>query len=182
MNTASERETEAGRFWSFSAAFYEQPGVADALIALQDGAGADVNLILFALWHGLSGRGLLDQRGMAAADSAVHALREGVIEPLRALRRRLKSHGDPDIRGLRERIKILEIEAEKAAQHRLAQLAGAPAQADPLRQIDDAEANLAVCLAPTAASGLQAATVRRALRRFAENRLLSSPPAARPTA
>jgi uncharacterized protein (TIGR02444 family) len=48
--------SEDEAFWCFSLAFYERPGVADALIALQDRDGFDVNLVLFALWLGISGR------------------------------------------------------------------------------------------------------------------------------
>ena len=50
----SVRDEEA--LWRFSLAFYARPGVAEALIALQDRAGLDVNLMLFALWLGVSGR------------------------------------------------------------------------------------------------------------------------------
>ena len=42
--------------WRFSLTFYARPGVSEALIALQDRAGFDVNLMLFALWLGVSGR------------------------------------------------------------------------------------------------------------------------------
>ena len=58
--------SEDEAFWRFSLVFYERPGVADALIALQDRGGFDVNLILFALWLGISGRGLLGGDTLAA--------------------------------------------------------------------------------------------------------------------
>src|SRR4029077_986465 len=45
--------------WRFSLAFYALPGVARALIALQDRDGLDVNLMLFAMWLGISGPGRL---------------------------------------------------------------------------------------------------------------------------
>ena len=57
------KTSEDEAFWRFSLAFYERPGVADALIALQDCDGFDVNLVLFALWLGVSGRG--GRAGMA---------------------------------------------------------------------------------------------------------------------
>jgi uncharacterized protein (TIGR02444 family) len=50
------KTSENEAFWRFSLAFYERPGVADALIALQDREGFDVNLVLFALWLGISAR------------------------------------------------------------------------------------------------------------------------------
>ncbi|MGC2412860.1 MAG: TIGR02444 family protein, partial [Stellaceae bacterium] len=46
-------KTAAGEaFWRFSLALYARPGVAEALIALQDRAALEVNLILFGLWFG----------------------------------------------------------------------------------------------------------------------------------
>ena len=49
--------------WRFSLAFYARPGVSEALIGLQDRAGLDVNLVLFALWLGVSGRSRLTSDG-----------------------------------------------------------------------------------------------------------------------
>ena len=84
-----ERQVEIAvstAFWRFSLAFYARPGVAEALIALQDRAGFDVNLILFGLWVGLSGRGRLDGELLAAARRATERLRTEIVAPLRALR------------------------------------------------------------------------------------------------
>ena len=61
-----EKTSQDEAFWRFSLAFYERPGVPDALIALQDRDGFDVNLILFALWLGISGRGLLGGDALAS--------------------------------------------------------------------------------------------------------------------
>ncbi len=58
-------------------------------------------------------------------------MRVEVIEPLRALRRRLKTIAEADIQRLRDRIQAVEIEAEEAAQLRLADIAGAPLTAEP---------------------------------------------------
>ncbi len=166
MNDAVAPGTAGKRLWSFSLAFYERPGVAAALIALQDGAGLDVNLILFSIWLGLSGRGRVDEPAQEAADRAVQAIRVDVIEPLRALRRRLKTAPAADIQRLRERIKTLEIDAERAAQDRLAALAGPAFRADRVECLADAEANLARALGTAAGHGA-AAVVRDALTHFA---------------
>lgn len=168
MNAASHLSAEGSGLWRFSLAFYAQPGVADALVALQDGAAADVNLILFALWHGVSGRGRLEATEITAAAKAVQAIRVEIIEPLRALRRRLKPAADADIQHLRERIKALEIDAEKAVQDRLAKFARPASRAETIGHIEDAEANLALCFTPQIASGPDAAIIRRELRRFVE--------------
>ena len=59
MADAAAEPPEDDALWRFSLAFYASPGVAQALIALQDRDQLDVNLMLFALWLGVSGRGRL---------------------------------------------------------------------------------------------------------------------------
>jgi uncharacterized protein (TIGR02444 family) len=179
MNANAAPPVREAGLWSFSLRFYAHPGVAEALIALQDDAGLDVNLILYALWLGLSGRGRLDDDAAQSAREAVRALTARVIKPLRALRRRLKSDPEPDIQRLREPIKTLELEAERAAQSRLAALAHPVATADPEIRVADAEANLALVLGP-AGSTKAAAALRQLLLDFARE-TLSPPPAARPS-
>src|SRR3954468_3137554 len=96
---------EAGEgFWRFSLALYARPGVAEALIALQDRAGCDVNLILFALWRGAAHGHRLSHAELVKAEAAIAPLRRDVIEPLRRLRRSLKAERDPDIQALRRRV------------------------------------------------------------------------------
>src|SRR3954451_355651 len=87
-------------FWRFSLALYARPGVAEALIALQDRAGLDVNLILFGLWAGARHGRNLEGEGFAAAAEAV-AVASGVVRDIRALRRQLDPEADRDIRSLR---------------------------------------------------------------------------------
>jgi uncharacterized protein (TIGR02444 family) len=144
--------------WQFSLGFYARPGVAPALIALQDRDGCDVNLVLYALWLGLDGC-RLDPAGLEAAAAAIAPLQHGVVEPLRALRRRLKDDPDLEVQRLRERVKALELEGEEAIQHRLAALSRPPATTDAAA----AEANLALCLEPRAAGSDEAATLLAAL-------------------
>jgi hypothetical protein len=69
-NAANEPAAGDGGLWPFALGFYARPGVAAALIALQDNAGVDVDLVLFAMWLGLSGGGRLDAPGLAAAAGA----------------------------------------------------------------------------------------------------------------
>jgi uncharacterized protein (TIGR02444 family) len=151
--------------WRFSTAFYARAGVAEALIRLQDNAGFDVNLMLFALWFGLSGRNRFTAAKLAAADRAAGPIRGDLVEPLRALRRRLRSNPDADIQRLREEIKRLELAAERILQNRLARLAGMPVPyRDPGSRLAAAEANLALYLGPEAAGSAEAAIIRDALR------------------
>jgi uncharacterized protein (TIGR02444 family) len=159
-------ETEAaGAFWRFSLDFYRLPGVEPALLALQDRAGHDVNLILYALWLGWSGRGLLGDRELAAARRAAGPIRRRIVMPLRALRRRLRSDPDPAVQSLRERVKALELEAERIAQSRLAALAAPPLSAGATARRAAAQANLARLLGPDAGSA-PAAVLGAALERL----------------
>jgi uncharacterized protein (TIGR02444 family) len=154
----------AARLWEFSVDFYARPGVSAALIELQDCAGLNVNLILFALWHGLSGRGRLNDEWMAAADQAARAIQTEIVMPLRALRRRFRGDPDADIQHLRESIKALELDAEKIAQARLAGCAGPPAaDIDPAERRAAAGANLSLSLGADRAHGAAAGVIRRAL-------------------
>jgi len=150
-------------FWRFSLAFYARPGVAESLIALQDRAGLDVNLILFALWRGLVHGHRLDAAGFGAAEAAVAPLRRELVVPLRQLRRRLKEESDPDLQGLRRQVAALELMAERRAQNRLAAtVAASDTGGDPRAA---AAANLAFCLGAERQSP-DAAILRQALLAF----------------
>ncbi len=168
MNIGCDAQTAVRELWSFSRNFYERPGVATALITLQDEAGLDVNLVLFAVWLGVSGRGLLTKRKLKTAERAVHSMRAEVIEPLRGFRRRLRSLVDDDIQRLRERLKAVEIEAEEAAQLRLAGIVGPGFAIEPEQSLTDAEANLDFYLGSANTGTPHAAIIRRELRRLHE--------------
>ena len=107
------------RFWDFSLECHGRPGVGEACIALQDAHGADVNMLLFALWTG--GRGsVLDAASMARLDARVTPWRTGVIRPLRAARRALKPAPDgvdpARAQALRQQLLASELEAEHVQQ------------------------------------------------------------------
>jgi uncharacterized protein (TIGR02444 family) len=162
--------SEDEAFWCFSLAFYERPGVADALIALQDRDGFDVNLVLFALWLGISGRGPLDGDVLAAAERIADRLRSDIVEPLRSLRRKLRHHPDDDVQRLREGVKALEIAGEKLVQLRLARLAGnASAKPSPTGRRAAAHANLALYLGGEGIRSKEAAIIEEALDAFAQD-------------
>src|SRR6202047_942748 len=160
-------EGQSADLWHFSCAFYAQPGVSEALIALQDRAGLDVNLILFALWQGACGRGPLSHAELMAAERSAGPIRAAIVLPLRALRRKLRPDRDADIQRLRERIKTLEIAAERIVQGRLARLTGTPAgDAAPAARAAAAQANLALVLGPKMADAAEATRIREALEAF----------------
>jgi len=162
--------SEDEAFWRFSLAFYERPRVADALIALQDRDGFDVNLILFALWFGISGRGALDGDALMAAQRVAGALRSEFVEPLRSLRLKLRHHPDSDVQSLREGVKALELAGEKLVQERLARLAGtACVKPRPKGCRAAAHANLALYLGGEAIGTRDAAVIEQALDAFARD-------------
>ena len=157
-------------FWRFSLALYARPGVAEALIALQDRAGLDVNLILFGLWVGARhGRGL-DDDGFTAAAEAVAAA-NGVVRGIRILCRQLDPAADCGIRALRRALLRMELAAERQVQRRLARriaeetqplAPGNEAEREPGERFSAALANLARCLGAESESP-EAAVLRRAL-------------------
>jgi len=157
--------SDGGALWRFSVAFYGRPGVSEALIALQDGAGRDVNLMLYALWHGVSVGGRLSDEELATAERIARPLRVEVVEPLRALRRKLRAHPDADAQRLREGIKVIELAAEKVIQSRLGGLAR-PVAGDSGGRAAAAVANFRLYLGPELACSAPAAAVAQALEAF----------------
>jgi uncharacterized protein (TIGR02444 family) len=151
----------------FSLAFYAAPSVARALIALQDRDGLDVNLMLFALWLGVSGRGRLGSDGLRAAERAVYTIRADIVEPLRALRRSLGQSPDVDVQRIRDGVKALELAAEKVVQSRLARFAG-PCDESRSRhaRLAAAHDNFALYLGPERVGGAEAVAIRHALEAF----------------
>lgn len=114
-------EAPESPFWGYSLAVYGRPGVAEACLALQGRHGLDVNLLLFCCWAGQCGRALTpeDLDRLTAAAGPWH---EGVVKPLRAVRRWLKSRQDAGAQPLRARIKESELEAERIEQQLLAEI------------------------------------------------------------
>ena len=64
----------AEAFWRFSLMVYARPGVADALIGLQDRDGHNVNLVLYGLWLGLCHATALDGAALSRARTATAGL------------------------------------------------------------------------------------------------------------
>jgi uncharacterized protein (TIGR02444 family) len=119
--------TEASSpFWRFSLRFYRMPKVADACLALQDGAGIDVNLLLFLLWHATQGHELTAAE-VAALEARIAPWRDMTVVPLRNVRRALKSPPalvEANIAELfRTKIKSVELEAERLQQEAMHGLA-----------------------------------------------------------
>lgn len=110
-------------FWRFSLRLY--PAVAEACLALQDRVGVDVNVLLFLLWTAEGGRkiGVEDARRIAAA---VEIWNRSIVVPLRAVRRALREPlklvEPAAAESLRQRVKQVELEAERLQQDGLDRL------------------------------------------------------------
>jgi uncharacterized protein (TIGR02444 family) len=120
MTDPSPRSEPTGNpFWRFSLALYGRPGVPPACLRLQDEAGVDVNVLLFAMWLGRQGRSLTaaDLRSVLAT---VDPWRLNVVVPLRTARRALKDGGSSFAEAgselLRSRVKAAELESERLQQ------------------------------------------------------------------
>ncbi|HRF08268.1 MAG TPA: TIGR02444 family protein [Xanthobacteraceae bacterium] len=122
----SETETrETNPFWDFSLQFYRQPGVADLCLALQDRHGIDVNLMLYMLWLATRGTSI-SQSEVAAIAQQIKHWHENVVVPLRSVRRSIaKSTVTGSKAEFRNRVKALELEAERIEQDDLFALASA---------------------------------------------------------
>jgi uncharacterized protein (TIGR02444 family) len=121
MNDAATN-TAITPFWRYSLKFYGQAGVSDACIALQDGCGVDVNLLLYLFWLASEGRQVTAQ-DVKMLDDKVRSWRELTIIPIRDVRRKLKGAAtfiDPAKQeALRDKVKIAELEAERLQQEGL---------------------------------------------------------------
>jgi uncharacterized protein (TIGR02444 family) len=120
MISTSDKPREESPFWRFSLRFYSRPSVAAACLALQDEAGADINLMLFLLFLAEHKR-QVTREDIARLDGTVRSWRDGVVKPLRELRRALKTGiGEIPIavsETFRGQIKRLELESEQIEQH-----------------------------------------------------------------
>ncbi|QDH68282.1 MULTISPECIES: TIGR02444 family protein [Pseudomonas] len=105
--------------WSFALSTYARPGVEAACLRLQE-QGADVCLLLCGAW--------LEQRGVALEPERMRTLQQlarpwqaQVIEPLRQLRVQWRAmvQQDEQLAALRERVKALELDAERQLLTRL---------------------------------------------------------------
>jgi len=101
--------------WDFSLHYYAQPGVSHACIALQDGQGVNVNVLLWALW--LAHRGhKLEEELLGQAIEVIGDWDRKYVVPLRQLRRQMKIEfgiANTAVEKVRAQIKQAELFAEK---------------------------------------------------------------------
>lgn len=99
--------------WSFTLDFYPRPGVEQACLTLQAG-GANVCMLLCGVW--------LELRGVACSDARLRDVvglaepwHDDVVRPLRDVRTGWKQAAQQNaaLARLRERVKALELDAER---------------------------------------------------------------------
>lgn len=111
-------------FWDFSLSVYGQAGIPQACLELQSAHQLDVNILLYCLWLGASGRGSLDGTEMAQVTGSVADWHEEIVRGMRAVRQRLKGGMAPAPEALSEPLRAgvqkLEIDFEHLEQLMLA--------------------------------------------------------------
>jgi uncharacterized protein (TIGR02444 family) len=147
MTTSSEAES----FWDFSARTYVTKGVPEACLSLQDDHGADVNMVLYCCWIGVHFGNFNDELFELAIGFS-EAWAENIVRKLRSTRTWMKQTGcvNKDVpfefcMRLRERIKDIELDAEKIQQDVLASYPRPEKlheSASPNERLDGAVANL----------------------------------------
>jgi uncharacterized protein (TIGR02444 family) len=137
-------------FWEFSLRTYAADGVADACLTLQNGHGADVNMLLYCCWA--AGRiGRFDDTLFVRATGFSTSWAEHLVRPLRSSRTWLKAAGCADesvpterCMALREKIKAVELSCEKMQQQALESMiaTGQPRGGSSDQLLEDIVANL----------------------------------------
>ena len=118
-------------FWDFALQVYSREGVGTACLRLQERHGIDVNIMLFCLWLGESGRGIVEAEEMDALRAVSDKWHSEVVKGIRAVRQGLKSDF-PDVpeslrENLRAQVQATEIDAEHLEQLLLAGAIDRPA-------------------------------------------------------
>lgn len=108
--------------WDFARAFYAKDGVEVDCLTAQNHFGLDVTALIFALHRSHLGQGF----PASLAAGRARAMSEAVIIPLRTARLALKSlqtHvAQDDVNALRQRVKAVELDAERLTLEALATL------------------------------------------------------------
>jgi uncharacterized protein (TIGR02444 family) len=113
-------------FWQFSLRVYGTPGVAEECLDVQDKLGIDVNVLLYAAWLGAIRGVTLQEADLLRIEEAVSPWSANVVQPLRAVRRGMKTMpetADLQVQVLRKRVADAELFSEQVEQALLFRLA-----------------------------------------------------------
>jgi len=116
MSLTSESTVDAEKFRTFALSLYACDTVPAACLLLQNRYNVNVNHLLFAAFVGAVRRRRLSQADLAAMRACAGSWHSEVVEPLRALRQRLKTGPapapTPATDELRCKVQAVEIDAE----------------------------------------------------------------------
>lgn len=121
MNTRKrDIDADAARLWDFAVSLYEMEGVKQACLRVQARYGLSISTLLGCIWIGAHGHGRLGATDMETAIRRGIEWHREVIEPMRALRRRLRQQPPAGLERKTERLRhqLLqqELEAERIEQ------------------------------------------------------------------
>lgn len=114
--TTDVRNALDNGFWKFSLALYSRPNVREECLALQAEHSIDVNVLLFCGWVGWSKRVRLEAVDLTGIEAVVTDWHRSTVKPLRSVRQYLKGSGAGGASELRDRVKAVELEAERVEQ------------------------------------------------------------------
>lgn len=114
---------DARLLWAFAVSLYEMDGVKQACLSVQARYGLSISTLLGAIWTGAHGRGRLGATDLETAIRRAIEWHREVIEPMRALRRRLRRQPpiglERKTEQLRHQLLEQELEAERIEQRLL---------------------------------------------------------------
>ncbi|MBO9379175.1 TIGR02444 family protein [Sphingomonas histidinilytica] len=120
VSTSSRHRLDT--IWAYFLDLYARPGVKEACLDWQDRMGADVILLLWLLWLGVEDGLAVDDASLRRLDERMKGWRMSVVLPIREARRAigtLAKAGERDASGLYQRLKRVELAAERMALRRL---------------------------------------------------------------
>lgn len=110
----------AEKLWQFAVAIYEIEAVKAACLRIQARYGLSISLVLGAIWLGAKGHGRMGATDMEDAIRRAMEWHREVIEPMRALRRKLRQQPpkgiEDDTHELRRELLESELKAERIEQ------------------------------------------------------------------
>ena len=147
--TQNNKSLEDNPFWDFSLKFYGQNNVASSCLILQETVNADVNILLYCCWAASEGAAIIKPAEFAEIIEVIAPWQSSVIRGLRQIRNDMKkkeilNFGEIS-EGLRQSIKLCEIEGERLEQSILYQSGQRIFRADSVKlqeRIGNAKINL----------------------------------------
>jgi uncharacterized protein (TIGR02444 family) len=121
----------AGSLWAYALELYGRPGAEARFLELQDAHGPNICFLIWSLWLAAEGRPA-DAATLAAGAALARSWEAAAVEPLRRLRRQLKTSPAGGARRrerLRAGVQRLELDAERMLLEMLEDASPAPSAA-----------------------------------------------------